>query len=382
MYVSIIDKLADIPSDDWNALTHESAPFLKYEFLYALESTGCVSADTGWEPRHLVVHADGPLHGRLIGAVPLYLKTHSYGEYIFDWAWADAYARAGLNYYPKLVAAIPFTPVTGTRLLAVNTPAKNTIKECLIQAALSLAKNERVSSLHWLFTTEEETQILENYDHIRRSGYQFHWHNQGYQSFDEFLSVLSAEKRKKIKRERRYVREAGIEIDVVNGEAINPSHWDFFYKCYQSTIHLHGAIPYLTQAFFKEIGRRMSPNIVLILARHNREYIAAALNLRDRNSLYGRYWGSLREFHSLHFETCYYSAINYCIETGLSRFEAGAQGEYKLARGLLPTTTYSAHWLTHTQFRHAVADFLEREKNDVQYYINELSELSPFKKSY
>jgi len=380
MQVSVIDSLDKIAACDWNALAGDANPFLRHEFLHALEATGCVSAKTGWQPRHLVIHSDGARRGRLLGAAPMYLKDHSYGEYVFDWAWANAYARAGLSYYPKLVASVPFTPATGPRLLALAGTDAAVIKKRLVQGALDLMEQSAASSLHWLFLTEDDACRLDADNHLLRTGYQFHWTNAGYRDFDDFLSTFTAQKRKKIKRERRYVQEAGIAMEALSGAAVTSAHWDVFYEFYHSTIRQHGAIPYLSRAFFHRLGETMGEQVVLIFARRGTEYVAGALNLRGANTLYGRYWGSRGEFHSLHFETCYYSTIEYCIERGLKRFEAGAQGEHKLARGFTPVVTRSAHRLVHPQFNRALADYLERERIDIASTMNELNDHVPFKK--
>lgn len=379
MYVSIADSLEKIPANDWNALAGENNPFLRHEFLSALEVTGCVSPKTGWQPQHLVVHEDGPLQGRLLGAAPLYLKNHSYGEYVFDWAWANAYAHAGEKYYPKLVVSVPFTPVGGPRLLVASATDPARIKNRLIQGASRHMQETGASSLHWLFVTEVDACLLEAEGHLLRTGFQFHWSNPGYRDFADFLSSFTAEKRKKIKRERRHVQEAGIVMEIRTGASISPAHWDIFYEFYVSTIRAHGAYAYLTREFFHRLGETMRDQVVLVLARKEHEYIAGALNLRGVDTLYGRYWGCRREFHSLHFETCYYSAIEYSIAQGLRCFEAGAQGEHKLARGFTPVVTRSAHRLTHPKFSRAVADFLARERLDVDAYVNELNEHAPFK---
>jgi hypothetical protein len=379
MHLSIADSLEKIPANDWNALGTEGNPFLRHEFLTALERTGCVSPKTGWQPQHLVVHEDGPLQGRLLGAAPMFLKNHSYGEYVFDWAWANAYAHAGEKYYPKLVVGVPFTPAAGPRLLVAPAADATTIKTHLIQAALQHMQDTAASSLHWLFVTEADTCLLETEGHLLRTGFQFHWSNPGYRDFDDFLSGFTAEKRKKIKRERRHVREAGIEMEVLTGTSISPAHWDRFHEFYLSTIHAHGAYAYLTRDFFHRLGQTMPEHAVLVLARKGREYVAGALNLRGADTLYGRYWGCRREFHSLHFETCYYTAIEYAIARGLRRFEAGAQGGHKLARGFTPVVTRSAHRLMHPKFNRAIADYLERERLDVNAYVNELNEHAPFK---
>jgi hypothetical protein len=345
--------------------------------LLALEQTGCVGDGTAWQPRHLLLIEKGTL----VGAVPLYLKYDSYGEYVFDWAWANAYQQNGLSYYPKLVAAVPFTPVTGSRMLANPGEHQDTIRRQLIEAALALANSLNVSSLHWLFTPSSETGLLVQHQHLKRTGYQFHWANAGYSSFDDFLETFSSSKRKKVKRERRHVRDAGIEMEIVEGRAIDDSLWRKFYAFYRSTIECRGAIPYLNLDFFREIGRSMADNIVLVLARQEDRYVAGALNLKGRDTLFGRYWGSLEEYNSLHFETCYYRAIDYCIENGLQRFEAGAQGEHKLSRGFLPSSTYSAHWLRHPEFYRAISEFLEREQHGVEDYVDLLERHSPYKKA-
>lgn len=380
MHVSVVDNLEKISASDWNALFGDDNPFLRHEFLSALESTGCASAKTGWLPRHLLVHSDGPFEGRLLGALPLYLKNHSYGEYVFDWAWANAYERAGLNYYPKLVVGVPFTPATGPRLLVPAGTDAGAIKKCLMGAAVAQMHECGASSLHWLFLTEEDARLLEADGYLLRTGFQFHWNNSGYRDFDDFLSTLAAQKRKKIKRERRYVREANIVMEVLTGSSITSAHWDVFYEFYYSTIQAHGAIPYLSREFFHKLGETMRDYIALVLARHGTGYVAGALNLRGTDTLYGRYWGCRGEFHSLHFETCYYTAIEYAIAQGLKSFEAGAQGGHKLARGFTPVITRSAHQLTHPQFSHAIADYLARERLDVAAYVDELNEHVPFKK--
>ena len=380
MHVSVIDRLDQIPASEWNALAGDANPFLRHEFLHALEASGCVSARTGWQPQHLVIHSDGAGRGRLLGAAPLYLKDHSYGEYVFDWAWANAYARAGLSYYPKLVVGVPFTPATGPRLLSVTGAESTAIKKRLIQGAMELMEQRAASSLHWLFLTEDDARQLAADNHLLRTGYQFHWSNAGYRDFEDFLSTFTAQKRKKIKRERRYVQEAGIAMEALTGGAVTAAHWDVFYEFYHATIRQHGAIPYLSREFFHRLGETMREHVVLMFARRGAEYVAGALNLRGADTLYGRYWGSRGEFHSLHFETCYYSAIEYCIERGLKRFEAGAQGEHKLARGFAPVVTRSAHRLAHPQLSRAVADYLARERIDVASTMDELNEHVPFKK--
>ena len=381
MRLSVVDNLEQIPAAEWNALAGDANPFLRHEFLLALEATGCVSAKTGWQPRHLTVRHDGAPGSTLVGILPLYLKDHSYGEYVFDWAWANAYEHAGLRYYPKLVAGVPFTPVTGARLIVADNDASHTIKKSLINGARELMQECRASSLHWLFLTPEDAQLLEAEGHMLRTGCQFHWSNAGYRDFEDFLSTFTAQRRKKIKRERRHVQEAGITMETLTGASIQSAHWDAFYEFYLSTIRAHGAIPYLSREFFHRLDETMRDRVVLVFARRGTDYVAGALNLRGTDALYGRYWGSRGEYHSLHFETCYYTAIEYCIAQGLRRFEAGAQGEHKLARGFTPVVTRSAHRLAHPQFSRAVADYLARERLDMDAYVNELNEHAPFKKA-
>lgn len=376
MRVDVIESLNDVAPAAWDALVSDDHPFLRHAFLSALERTGCVGGDSGWQPQFLLARRNGAL----VGAAPLYSKDHSYGEYVFDWAWASAYARAGLAYYPKLVVAVPFTPASGPRLLVAAGTDTDTVSNALIDASEAHAQRIGVSSIHWLFTSKEETAHLEGRGLMTRLGCQFHWHNRGYRRFDDFLAGFSADKRKKVKRERRHVREAGVEMEIITGAEATAAHWDTFYAFYRATTEKHGAIPYLTRAFFHDIGRGLGAQTVLVLARHGKDYVAGALNLCGRDTLYGRYWGALADYHSLHFETCYYQAIEYCIAQGLSRFEAGAQGEHKVARGFLPTTTYSAHWLLHPALRRAVADFLARERRGMALYMDELGTHSPFKR--
>ncbi len=382
MYLSVIDSIGKVSATDWDSIAGNGNPFLCHAFLSALEQTDCATPQTGWVPQHLLVHSDTGRHARLLGAVPMYLKSHSYGEYVFDWAWANAYQRARLHYYPKLVVAVPFTPATGPRLLVAAGADHEQVKVHLIKGALARAQEARASSLHWLFTEPQDMILLERFGHMRRTGCQFHWHNPGYRDFRDFLQQFASAKRKKVKQERRYVREAGVSVDILVGDEITPSYWDVFYQFYRSTTQNYGAIPYLTRAFFHQLGVTMAQNLVLVLARQEDKYIAGALNMRGTDTLYGRYWGNHKYINGLHFEVCYYSAIEYCIDQGLKRFEAGAQGEHKLSRGFVPNTTYSAHWLRHPEFGQAVADFLEREQHSVEYYMDELSGRLPFKRNH
>lgn len=371
----VLDALGQVDRIQWNALAGaRHNPFVSHEFLSGLERGGCIGGSTGWAANHLVAYAQ-PDRRQLIGAVPMYLKFHSYGEYVFDWAWADAYARAGLEYYPKLVVAVPFAPVTGPRILA----ADNTVRHALVECALDHAKHLGVSSVHWLFLESADVQVLADVPLLPRIGTQFHWYNRDYASFDDFVDAMTSSKRKKIRRERRRVREAGITFEIVSGGGLRSRHIEAMYRFYRSTVALHGAIPYLSHAFFEILAQELSEQMILVLARHGRDYVAGALNLRGDDALYGRYWGTSADINGLHFETCYYRAIEYCIQHGLARFEAGAQGEHKLSRGLLPVVTRSMHWLREPRFASAVAEFLERERHGVTHYGEVLQSHSPFR---
>lgn len=368
--IQILDKLADVDAAAWNELAGDN-PFLRFEFLNNLERSGCVSRDTGWEPRHILLWREASL----IGAMPLYLKHHSYGEYIFDWAWADAYHRHGLSYYPKLSSAIPFTPVSGARLLSAD-PA---VREKLANAAIALAQELKASSLHILYPTQGQSEDLKNLGYMLRTSTQFHWRNRGYQCFDDFLAEMSHDKRKKIKQERRKIFEQNIRFEILEGSQIAAQDWQFFNRCYRTTYQQHHSSPYLNLDFFLSVGREMPESIVMFTAMKDDRPIAAALNLKNRERLFGRYWGSEIYVPGLHFESCYYQGIGYCIENRLAVFEGGVQGEHKLARGLLPVETYSNHWLAHPQFSAAIANFLERESEGVERYMEQLNEMAPFK---
>ena len=377
--LKVFDTLATIPVADWDSLAG-SNPTLRHAFLQSLIDAGCTTAKTGWLPQFLTLwrqadDGDGDGREKLCGAVPLYVKGHSYGEYIFDWAWAEAYQRNGLDYFPKLLAAVPFTPCTGTRLMA-RTAADRKI---MIDGLLKLARQSDVSSLHVLFPDVAEHQQLVDAGMLARASIQFHWRNNGYRHFDDFLMTMNHDKRKKLKQERRKIVEAGISFRRLVGNDVTLSDWDFFVSCYGHTYQTHFSTPYLNREFFGLIGERMPENILLIIAERDGRPIASALNLWSATRLYGRYWGAL-EFHSgLHFETCYYQALEFCIERGIHVFEGGAQGEHKLARGFLPVKCHSAHWLKEPRFARAVEDFLERETGGIEQYVNELGDSSPFK---
>ncbi len=372
--LKILDSLATIPSKDWDALI-DNNPTLRHAFLQSMIDAACTTAKTGWLPQFLTLWREIEGKPSLCGAVPLYVKSHSYGEYVFDWAWAEAYQRHGLEYYPKLLSAIPFTPCSGGRLLAKTSADK----KLLVDGLISLAEQSDVSSLHVLFPVADDHQLLIEAGMMPRTSIQFHWQNTDYKSFDDFLATMSHDKRKKVKQERRKVNEAGITFRRLVGADITDADWDFFAACYDQTYRAHFSTPYLNRKFFGLIGKRMPENVLLIIAEREGKPIASALNLFDEHTLYGRYWGGLAFHSGLHFETCYYQALEFCIARGIQVFEGGAQGEHKLARGFLPVKCHSAHWLKHPRFAKAVEDFLRRESGGIERHVNELEESSPFK---
>ncbi|MBR8124389.1 N-acetyltransferase [Burkholderia multivorans] len=379
----ILSSPAEVAADEWNALLARDAqptPFLRHEFLDALHVARCAVDETGWSP-HFVTLTDART-GRLAAAAPVYAKQHSYGEYVFDWAWADAYQRNGLSYYPKLLCAVPFTPVQGTRLLAVDDDARRRLAATL----LAFAEQSDASSLHVLFPTGDEARLLESMGMMLREGVQFHWVNDGYRHFDDFLGTLEQKKRKNIRAERRKVRDAGVTFRRLTGERITDADWRFFTRCYRQTYREHYSSPYLNLDFFRAISATMPENLLLVIAEADGQPIASALAVYRRGehgggTLYGRYWGAIEHVPCLHFETAYYQLLEFCIEAGLDTFEGGAQGEHKLARGFLPTVTHSAHWLAHPAFADAVAHFLERETEHIHAYVDELREHDPFRRS-
>ena len=339
--VKVVSRIAELSASDWDACAGDDNPFLSFAFLEALEASGSATAETGWLPQHLALE---DATGRLWGAVPLYLKSHSYGEYVFDWGWASAYERAGGRYYPKLQCAVPFTPVTGPRLL-LRHDAPQQATATLIAAMIELARRHKVSSLHVTFPTRGEWERLGAAGFLQRIGQQFHWQNDGYETFENFLAALNSRKRKAIRRERREALENGIEIETLSGSDIKTRHWDAFFRFYRSTSDRKWGEAYLTRAFFDLVGERMADRVALVMAKKNGRYVAGALNLIGRETLFGRNWGCLGEFPFLHFEACYYRAIDFAIARGLKRVEAGAQGQHKIQRGYLPVETYSAHWI-------------------------------------
>ena len=375
MTVEIVSTLAGIDPRQWNRLAG-GHPFLRHEFLHALHETGCASEATGWAPRYLAAFDDTEPE-RLVGAMPLYVKSHSRGEYVFDWAWADAYERHGLEYYPKLLSAIPFTPVTGPRLLAES----DAVAQSLAAHVLDVARDSQASSLHCLFPPAAQAELLAGNGMMLRHGVQFHWVNPGaaVTDFDQYLALMNHTKRKKVKQERRRVREAGITFRWLEGAAITENDWDFFARCYTRTYREHRNTPYLNVDFFQRIGKTMPENLLMIVAERGGHAIAASFNVRGNDRLYGRYWGAIEHHPMLHFETCYYQVIEYCIARGITTFEGGAQGEHKLARGFTPVETFSTHWLKHPAFADAIEKFLGRESAGVDQYIDELTERSPFR---
>jgi len=377
VHTAVLDSIDSVQAPDWNRVAGTSHPFLRHEFLAALERHGCVGERYGWLPRHITASDDS---GRLCGAVPLYLKQNSYGEFVFDWAWADAYHRAGLHYYPKLVSSIPYTPVTGARILVAPDADHAGVTTTLVDAALSFTETSGASSLHWLFTSAADTGLLVERGLLRRTGCHFHWHNDNYRSFDDFLARLSSRKRKKIRRERRYVEEAGIRMQILHGTAATHEQWQTMHRFYRSTFEKKSGIPTLSLGFFEEISRTMGEQVVLVFALLDERPVAGAIMLRSETALYGRHWGCLAEYHSLHFETCYYQGIEYAIKHRLALFEPGAQGEHKISRGFLPAYTWSAHWIRDAQFRAAIAHYLEQEHALMVDYHDELQLVSPFRR--
>ena len=367
----ILDSLDGVKPAEWDALALGN-PTLAFAFLDSLHRSGCAAAESGWRAQFPTLWEAGAL----VGAAPLYVKSHSFGEYVFDWGWAEAYQRHGIAYYPKLLCAVPFTPATGPRLLARD----ELVRARLARELLALAKGAAVSSLHILFPAAADAEALRALGLLERTGVQFHWRNAGYGAFEDFLAALSHDKRKKIRQERRRVAEAGVRLRRVTGHEATRADWDFFAACYRRTYREHRSTPYLDRRFFGMIAERMPEALLLVIAEREGKPIAAALDLFGAGTLYGRYWGSVEHVPGLHFEACYYQAIEFCIERGLALFEGGAQGEHKHARGFLPEATRSFHWLAHPAFNRAVDDFLAQEGAGIAAYVDELNEHTPFRK--
>lgn len=377
----VLPGVGEIDAHAWNALwalQPHPTPFMRHEYLLALEASDSAVPDTGWAPRFMTLWEDC----QLIAACPLYLKSHSYGEYVFDWAWARAYAQHGLEYYPKALIAVPFTPVPGTRLLARDAATR----AALARAVRQWCETEGLSSLHLLFAAPEDLEACTADGWMQRQTVQFHWENAGYRDFDDFLASLSQEKRKKIRQERRKVTEAGVGFRALRGSDIQPADWDFFYACYERTYLEHGNPPYLQRDFFDRMAHTLPEAWLLFIAERDGRPIASSLiglalapEGMSPTTAYGRYWGALERVDCLHFEACYYQPLAWCIANGVDRFEGGAQGEHKMARALMPQTTTSAHWLAHPAFAEAVDNFLQRESTGVTNYLEHLQARSPFK---
>ncbi len=376
--IVVHDSLAQIDAAQWNAMLPTNNPFMRHEFLAGLEQTQCVSIDTGWESAHIALYQDKK-QTTLLGAMPCYIKSHSYGEYIFDWSWADAHHRHGLEYYPKLSNAVPFTPATGERLLVAEHAKRSDVEHALVNAAIELTENRNLSSFHSLFLGQQQANRLQTLNCLTRYSSQFHWRNQAYKSFDDFLALMSSKKRKNIKRERRRVAETGIQYHWLSGDELTPDAVATMYRFYTRTIRYYGAQSYLNNAFFAYLAENFATQTLFLFAKFGDQTIAGGLYFKSDDTLYGRYWGALDNFHSVHFETCYYQAIDWCIKHGYQRFEAGAQGEHKLARGLEPNTTYSSHWIAHPGFRQAIDDFLVSEQTHIEHYKSAMQNHSPFK---
>src|SRR3954471_2267046 len=383
--IRVLPAIADLPAAAWDACanpaskmeTHAYNPFISHAFLHALEASGSATARAGWQPQHLVAETDD---GAVLGAVPAYLKSHSRGEYVFDAGWAEAYERAGGSYYPKVQVAVPFTPAAGRRLLVPPSENANTIRQGLASGLIELANLRDGSSVHVTFAPENEWRMLGELGFLQRNDQQFHWENAGYATFEDFLNALAARKRKAIKRERREALAPGIEVEWLTGSDLTEKVWDTFFAFYMDTASRKWGRPYLTRQFYSLIGQTMADKVLLVMAKRAGRYIAGAINFIGGDTLYGRHWGATEHHPFLHFELCYYQAIDYAIQHKLVRVEAGAQGEHKLARGYMPVTTYSAHYIAAPALRRAIADYLKRERAYVEAAGAELSAMGPFRK--
>jgi uncharacterized protein len=374
--VEFIDSLTAISAAEWNAVTGTDYPFTRYEFLYNLEQCGCATRDTGWQPQHVLVKRDG----QLIAVMPLYLKYHSYGEYVFDWSWADAYQRYGRPYYPKLLGAIPFTPATGPRLCVVVDENLSTITLQIVAALRSRIERSDISSLHILFPQPILHSVLLEAGLSERIGVQYHWFNNNFSSFDDFLATFNSRKRKNVRKERARISEQGLDLRVLEGAQITPEHWQLFSRFYEMTYAKRsGHAGYLNEDFFQTLGKQLCEHMVMTLAYWRGEAVAGALYFRDSTTLYGRYWGCTREFDCLHFEACYYQGIEYCIRHSLQHFDPGAQGEHKIQRGFTPIKTFSYHWIKDSGFRSAIDNFLVREQRAIEEHIQEAAAALPFR---
>jgi predicted N-acyltransferase len=373
--IEVARDLGAVRAEDWDRMVDPDYPFLRHAFLHGMEQHDCLRPH-GWTPLHLLARSGG----RLTGALPLYLKDNSHGEFVFDWGWAEALQRAGGRYYPKLVSAIPFTPVSGPRVLVAEESQRAALTRCLFARAEEMMSEWRLSSLHCLFPDESAAAAMASTrGGLRREGVQYHWHNAGYRDFADFLEALDSKHRKQLRRERRDVAASGTEIEILPGDAVSDEMWAVFHRFYCSTFERKWGEPRLTVEFFRSLSRSMPGAVVLLLARHRGEYVGGAFAMRGTRTLYGRHWGCSHFVRHLHFELCYYTTIDFCIRHGLERLDAGAQGEHKLARGFTPVRTWSVHWLRDPGFRDAVADFLHREQIAVEDYISELNAHSPYR---
>jgi predicted N-acyltransferase len=376
MLVKQIESISDIAAAVWNALAGSDYPFIRHEFLTALEESGSVSEQTGWSPRHLLVYDNT----ELIALLPLYLKTHSFGEYVFDQQWAAAYRQHGLAYYPKWVTAIPFTPCPGPRLALKDSADRTNVVRLIFEFIREQSIEKGTSSWHCLFPSDQQAEQWQAQGMLLREGVQFHWFNRGYRDFDDYLDAFNAAKRKMIRRERRRVDAAGVELRRVPGDQVTEADWEAFYRFYELTYLKNASQPYLTADFFTRCASAMGGRMLLAQAVKNGEMVAAALSFIGSDTLYGRYWGCGEEYDALHFEACYYQGLDYCIERGLKRFDSGAQGEHKIARGFEPVSTYSAHWLKDAAFAEAVGNYLARERQAIWIYRQNAANYLPFKK--
>jgi len=369
-----LQRIDAVAAADWNALSGTDCPFLRHEFLAALEHSGCVGGKTGWTPAHLVLVDDG----RLVAAAPVYRKAHSWGEFVFDFGWAQAHERHGLRYYPKLVLAVPFSPVNAARLLLAPDLPAEPLRLRLIRELMARCQADGISSAHALFLNAAELATCTAEGWLARGDVQFHWHNRGYASFEDYLGTFRSEKRKQMRRERRRVAEEGIGFLTLHGGDITPAQLRFVFDVHERNFRRHGHEPYLNYACFEEMARTLGSALLVKLACRGEQPVAAAVFLVSREALYGRYWGAVGDFHSLHFETCYHQGIEYCIEHGIGRFEPGTQGEHKIVRGFEPMPTHSAHYIAEPRFREAIADFLQRERVAMADYSESAASHVPF----
>jgi uncharacterized protein len=374
MRIEVHDSIANLKPHEWNRLAGDRFPFISHEFLLLAEQSGCVAEATGWIPRHIGIYDSSDT---LVAAMPLYQKSHSWGEFVFDWSWAQAYHRAGIEYYPKLVSAAPFTPAPSSRLLTLNDSPELAAE--LLRQAMELAQDGGYSSLHILFPNPDELPAIESAGLKLRKDCQFHWHNHNYLNFDEFLNTFSSAKRKKARRDRRHVAESGVTFRWFGGQELDRSIWQDVYPLISNTFMQRGSLPYYNLDFLVEVSKRLPQTMHVVLAERNKEPIATAVFYRGADALYGRYWGCNTDINALHFETCYYQGIDFCIRHGIRRFEPGTQGEHKISRGFSPVTTWSAHWLAHPEFFSAIGRYLDEEHDYIERYIEAVGQHSPFR---